>query len=223
MPNLKGLEFAKNSGVKEIAVFTATSEEFNKKNINSSVEESLTKISDVIKEAQKDGIKVRGYISTVFGCPYEGKTSTKVLVEILKTLFDLGVYECSLGDTIGVANPAQVQNIIELLDKEFDLNKIAMHFHDTKGHALANILKSYDLGIRAFDSSAGGLGGCPYALGATGNVATEDLVYMFESMGIKTGVDMNKLILASEKVLKFLNKTSPSKFHQSYLSANPIK
>ncbi len=209
VPNLYGLERAIKAGAKEISIFTATSETFNKKNINATIDESLIRIKEITKSAKK--IKVRGYISTVFGCPYEGKTSIKTLIKIMKDLFSQGIYEISLGDTIGIANPAQVKKVIKEISKNFDLKKIAMHFHDTRGMALANSLVSLEMGITTFDSSAGGIGGCPYAKGATGNVATEDMVFMFESMGIKTGVDLEKLAQASGFMTKILGRELPSK------------
>ncbi|MFI5390510.1 MAG: hydroxymethylglutaryl-CoA lyase [Bacteriovoracales bacterium] len=215
VPNLYGLERAIKAGAKEISVFTATSETFNKKNINATIDESLIRIKEITKTAKK--IKVRGYISTVFGCPYEGKTSIKTLIKVMKNLFSQGIYEISLGDTIGIANPAQVKKVIKEISKNFDLKKIAMHFHDTRGMALANALKSLEMGITTFDSSAGGIGGCPYAKGATGNVSTEDMVNMFESMGIKTGVDLNKLVEASDFISKVLGRELPSKVLKVHL------
>jgi hydroxymethylglutaryl-CoA lyase len=215
VPNLYGLERAIKAGAKEISVFTATSETFNKKNINATIDESLIRIKEITKTAKK--IKIRGYISTVFGCPYEGKTSIKTLIKVMKNLFSQGIYEISLGDTIGIANPAQVKKVIKEISKNFDLKKIAMHFHDTRGMALANALKSLEMGITTFDSSAGGIGGCPYAKGATGNVSTEDMVNMFESMGIKTGVDLNKLVEASDFISKVLGRELPSKVLKVHL------
>lgn len=211
VPNLKGLEKAKEAGVKEISVFTATSETFNQKNINSSIDESLEKIKTVIDSAKASSIKVRGYISTVFGCPYEGATSVKTTLKLIESLFNQGVYEISLGDTIGVGNPTQTKEILKEVKNSFDIEKIAMHFHDTRGLALANSYASLDMGVRIFDSSAGGLGGCPYAKGATGNVATEDMVYMFESMGLNTGVDLDKLVKASQFMEKRIGHEIPSK------------
>lgn len=216
VPNLKGLEAAIEAGVCEIAVFTATSETFNQKNINATLDESYQRIEELAKVAKSKNIKMRGYISTVFGCPYEGDTSLETLGLIANNLFALGVYEISLGDTIGVAHPQQVQMVCDFLKKDFDLKDFSMHFHDTRGRALANILVSLDHGISSFDSSAGGLGGCPYALGATGNVATEDVVDLLESMGFTTGVDLGKCVAASEKILSLLKKTSVSKAHNAY-------
>lgn len=219
VPNLKGLESAIEVGVQEVAVFTATSESFNKHNINASVDESLARIELLSTKAREKNIKLRGYISTVFGCPYEGETSLDQLQRVAQKLFSLGVYEISLGDTIGVAHPLQVQKICRQLQKNFDLQKFSMHFHDTRGRALANILASLDEGINSFDSSAGGLGGCPYAKGATGNVATEDVVDLLDSMGISTGVDLKKCVEASAKILKILEKTSASKAHNAFLGS----
>ncbi len=209
VPNLFGLERAIHTGAREISVFTATSETFNKKNINASIEQSLVRIKEITQAAKK--IRIRGYISTVFGCPYEGKTSVKTLIKIMRELYSQGIYEISLGDTIGIANPVQVKKILKDLSKEFGLKKVAVHFHDTRGMALANALVSFEMGIRTFDSSSGGIGGCPYARGATGNVATEDMVFMFESMGIKTGVNLEKLVDASTFISKVLGRELPSK------------
>ncbi len=219
VPNLKGLEIAKDLGVDEIAIFTATSNTFNQKNINATIEESFERFDPVVKEALAAKMKLRGYVSTVFGCPYEGETSVTSLIEVCHKLFNLGVYEISLGDTIGVANPLQVKNIIAELDKEFDLDKFAMHFHDTRGLAAANVMASLEMGITRFDSSAGGLGGCPYAKGSSGNVATEDIVYLLESMGINTNVDMEKLVAASSFILEKLAKESSSKYYKAYMAS----
>jgi hydroxymethylglutaryl-CoA lyase len=219
VPNLKGMENAISAGVKEIAIFTATSNTFNQKNINANISESLVRIEEVMKLAKSNGVSVRGYISTVFGCPYEGKTSLDELKRVAHKLQDLGVYEISLGDTIGIANPKQVIEVIEFLKKDFKLDFLSMHFHDTRGLAVANVLASLEMGITSFDSSAAGLGGCPYAIGASGNVATEDLVNIFHSMGIETGVDMKKLALASQFILKCLNRTSASKYLNAFIGS----
>lgn len=219
VPNDKGLENALSSGVKEIAVFTATSNTFNQKNINATVDESLKRIEGVMKKANAEGLKTRAYISTVFGCPYEGATSLAELKRVTYALESLGVSEISLGDTIGIANPQQVQEVITFLKADFDLDFFAMHFHDTRGMAVANVLASLAMGITSFDSSAGGLGGCPYAKGASGNVATEDLVFLFSSMGIETGIDMDKLAMASKFILEKLGKASSSKNLTAYLAS----
>ncbi|EQC50232.1 HMGL-like protein [Bacteriovorax sp. BSW11_IV] len=223
VPNLTGLETALDIGVKEIAVFTATSNTFNKKNINATIEESFERIRPVAKMAIDCGIKVRGYISTVFGCPYEGQTSIENLMKVTRFLDEIGCYEISLGDTIGVGNPAQVLAITNELKKEFKLDRFAMHMHDTNGMALANILTALDCGHTNFDSSSAGLGGCPYAKGATGNVATEDVVNLLHCLGVNTGVDMEKLTTASEFILSKLEKKSSSKFYNAYMArkANP--
>ena len=217
IPNLKGLEIAAKLGVEEIAVFSSTSDTFNKKNINSTVEESLTIIRPVVKEALNLNIRVRAYISTVFGCPYEGKPKS---LDTLKKMVDFfareGAYELSLSDTIGHGNPKEVVTVLEFLKDSIDRKNLAMHMHDTRGLALSNILAALEMGISTFDGSSGGLGGCPYAKGASGNCATEELVYLFESMGISTGVDINKLKEASSFALEKLERKSPSKFLQSY-------
>lgn len=218
VPNLKGFELAKAAGVKEIAIFTSTSNTFNQKNINATIEESMVRLEEVMKEANKNNMRARAYVSTVFGCPYEGKTSLDTLKDLIVRLKALGVYEISLGDTIGIANPLQVRETIEFLKKDFDLSLFAMHFHDTRGMAVANILTSLEMGMTSFDSSAAGLGGCPYAKGASGNVATEDLYFLFSSMGIETGIDIEKLSKASSFILNKLNKDSGSKFLKAYLA-----
>lgn len=215
VPNLKGLEGAAKVGVKEIALFSATSDTFNKRNINATVDESLERLEEVAREASALGIKLRGYVSTVFGCPYEGKTSLDTLKHVAQKLIDFGCYDVSLGDTIGVGHPLQVKEIISSLRGNFDLSIFSMHFHDTRGLAVANVMASLEEGMCSFDSSAGGIGGCPYAKGASGNVATEDLLYLFESLGIETGIDREKVYLASAKILKSLEKSSLSKVHQA--------
>ena len=179
VPNLKGLEMAIKTEVKEIAIFTAISETFNKKNINRTIKESLKDIQEIIKYAKAENMKIRAYISTAFGCPYEGEMKTDDLVNMTLSLDDFGAYDISIGDTIGVAFPHQVSNYLEKVKAHCDLAKLSMHFHDTKERAIDNIKTSYDLGVTSFDTSAGGLGGCPFAKGATGNVATEDVVDFF--------------------------------------------
>lgn len=218
VPNMKGLEKALEVGVKEIALFTATSEKFNQKNINATIDESFKRMEEVAKEAIANRLRIRGYVSTVFGCPYEGETSTKKLVEVTQRLKDLGAYDISLGDTIGVGTPVQVVKVIDALKDKFELDLFSMHFHDTRGMALANVMTSLEHGITRFDSSAGGLGGCPYANGATGNLATEDLVYLCHSLGIETGVDMDKLADASAFILSKLGHASSSKYLTAYLA-----
>jgi hydroxymethylglutaryl-CoA lyase len=195
VPNAKGMELAIKAGAKEVAVFTAASEKFCKKNINCSIDESFERFAPVIVLAKQKKMKVRGYLSTVIECPFEGPIQPKVVALLTERLFKLGCYEVSLGDTIGVGTPNNVEAIFKVLKaRKLPIDKIAMHFHNTRGTALANVLKSLDLGFRIFDSSVGGLGGCPYAPGALGNLATEDLIYFTERMGYKTGVDLKKMI-----------------------------
>ncbi|MBM9578351.1 hydroxymethylglutaryl-CoA lyase [Leptospira sp. 201903070] len=196
-PNLKGYEAAKNAGYQEVAVFTAASESFTKKNINRTVAESIEGFKEIFEQAKKDGIKVRGYVSTVIDCPYEGKVDPKKVLEVSKILFELGAYEISLGETIGTGVPTEVERLLEVLLKEIPSNYLAGHFHDTYGMAIANVEKAFSMGIRSFDSSSGGLGGCPYAKGAAGNLATEDLVYFLEKSGVPTEIDPNFLWEAS--------------------------
>ena len=218
VPNLKGLEAAMESGVSEISLFSATSDSFTKKNINCTVEESFNRMGEVAKIAQDNKIKMRGYVSSAFGCPYEGEVSVDKLLEVVKRFFNLGVYEVSVGDTIGVATPKQVDSILKRLSSEFDKNKLAMHFHDTRGMAVTNVLVSLENGYSVFDASSGGLGGCPYAKGASGNVGTEDLIYLFDSLGIEHGVDMKALVDASKFILEKLNKSTTSKYLKALLS-----
>ncbi len=220
VPNLKGLETAKELGVKEVAVFTAASDTFNQKNINATISKSFERIEPVVKEALASGMKVRGYLSTAFGCPYEGKIDPARVKEVALRLEELGCYEISLGDTVGTGSPRSVQETLDLILSDIDVKKIALHFHDTRGTALTNILTGLSMGVTVFDSSAGGLGGCPYAKGATGNVATEDLVYLCQTLGIETGVDLKKLSEASLKILTLLGKDTTSKFLRAYKNAD---
>jgi hydroxymethylglutaryl-CoA lyase len=222
VPNIKGYEIARSLGVEEIALFSATSDSFTKKNVNATVDETFERMKEVAQEAKKDGILVRGYISTAFGCPYEGTMSVKKLSAVAKKFFDLGVYEVSIGDTIGVATPGQVKDYLNVLKTQFPLDKMAMHFHDTRGMALTNIYVSLELGITTFDSSAGGLGGCPYAKGATGNVATEDVWYLINSLGLQSGIDIEKLAAASKFILNKIGRTTESKFLRSYFSTGKV-
>jgi len=222
VPNLKGYETARNLGVKEIAIFTATSDSFTKKNINATVDESFERMKEVTGAAKKDNVMIRGYVSTAFGCPYEGTMDVKRLINVTKRLFELGVYEVSIGDTIGVAIPQQVRSYIKALKSEFPIGKLAMHFHDTRGMALTNIYVSLEEGITTFDSSAGGLGGCPYAKGATGNVATEDVWYLLNSQGLDTGIDIAKLAEASKMILEKINRQTESKFLRAYLNTGKV-
>jgi hydroxymethylglutaryl-CoA lyase len=194
VPNEKGMIQAIESGIKEVAIFAACSETFSRKNTNCTIDESFERFEAVLKIAKKNKIKVRGYLSTCFGCPFEGIISESKVVELAKRMNKLGVYEISIGDTIGIGHAGQVQSLFKKLLKVIPAKKLAGHFHDTRGQALVNIFAAYQLGIRTFDSSIAGLGGCPYAPGATGNVATEDVVFLFQGMGVSTGLDLNKLV-----------------------------
>ena len=211
VPNRRGMDDAVNAGLKEVAIFAAASETFSQKNINCSISESLNRFKPVVEIARKNKIKVRGYLSTCFGCPYEGKVPEGQVLKVAAKLMKLGVYELSIGDTIGVANPKAVRSLVKKLIERFGTKRIAMHFHDTRGTALANILASYDLGVRVFDTSLGGLGGCPYAPGASGNVATEDVVYMLHAMGVKTGVDLEELIKINKWMTDRVQHSLPSR------------
>lgn len=211
VPNMKGLESALEANVDEVSVFMSASESHNKKNINKTINETFPVLKEVIDEAKRANKTVRGYLSTVFGCPYEGEVDENKVIDICINLFDMGIDELSLGDTIGVANPKQVEQFLLKIESYFPKEKIALHFHDTRGMALANILVAINLGYTIFDSSLGGLGGCPYAKGASGNVATDDLVYMLHEMGIETGIDFNSLLEAGAFIQKELDKILPSK------------
>jgi len=197
VPNEKGMEGALASKVDEIAIFTAASESFTRKNINCTIEESLERFRPVVALAKKNGIKVRGYVSCVVGCPYEGDIAPEKVAEVAKKLYEMGCYEISLGDTIGVGTPNKIQTMLKAVIKEVPVEKLALHCHDTYGMALANIYAGLAMGVSVVDSAVGGLGGCPYAKGASGNVATEDVVYMLRGMGIETGVDLEKIIEAA--------------------------
>ena len=193
-PNLKGLEAALATGVTEVAVFAAASEAFSQKNINCSIAESIERFVPVIESAREHGVAVRGYVSTVVGCPYQGDVPPEKVAEVSKALFDLGCYEISLGDTIGVGTPLKVQTMLAEVSKAVPMDKLAGHFHNTYGMAIANIYASLQMGMAVFDASVAGLGGCPYAKGASGNVATEDVVYLLNGLGIDSGVDLNQLV-----------------------------
>lgn len=211
VPNLRGLDTALECDVREIAVFTAASETFNQRNINASIAESLRRFEPVVRRALDAGLRVRGYVSTCFGCPYEGAIEPQRVAAVTRDLFELGVHEVSLGDTIGVAIPTQVAAVLELLSARFAVETLALHFHDTRGTALANIAEALHHGVTTYDASAGGLGGCPYAPGATGNVATEDVLYLLHGMGIQTGVDLDAVVDASLIVESALGTPLPSR------------
>ena len=213
VPNVKGLNYFNESKLKRVSFFMAVSESFNNKNINMSVEESISSISSLLE--QTEGLFRRVYLSTVFFCPYEGEVSSHQLRKVFEHLSELKFEDLSLGDTIGKATPSYVREVLKIAQDFFPVEKLSMHFHDTYGTALANCQAALDLGIRSFDSSCSGLGGCPYAPGASGNIATEDLVYLFEREGFRTGVDLAKLIDASTKIDSYLERVSQSKVHQA--------
>jgi len=217
IPNIEGLNNALCVGATDIAVFAAASESFSKKNINCSIDESLTRIQKILEVSVPKGLRVRGYISCVLGCPYEGEIEHSKVADLAKKLLALGCYEISLGDTIGTGTPLKTAALIdELLKKSIPVNQIAMHCHDTYGQALANIYAALEKGVTVFDASVAGLGGCPYAQGATGNVATEDLLYMLNGLGIKTGVDLIKLIDAGNFISDYLKRKTNSKVALAY-------
>jgi len=193
-PNLKGFEAARAAGASEVAIFGAASETFSRKNINCSIAESLERFRPIVSESRKYDIKVRGYVSCVLGCPYEGEVKPERVAEVAGALYDMGCYEISLGDTIGVGTPAKTKMMIDACSERVPVAKLAGHYHDTYGQALANTYASLELGVRTFDASVAGLGGCPYAKGASGNVATEDVVYMLHGLGMKTGIDLDALV-----------------------------
>lgn len=216
-PNLKGFEAALAVGCKEVAVFTAASDSFTQKNINCSIDESLERFSEIFQAAKTHNIRVRGYVSCMVDCPYEGAIDPKQVVNVVKRLYDMGCYEISLGETIGTATPDRVQKVWQACLAELDSNVLAGHFHNTYGMAIANIYQSLQQGIRIFDSSLAGLGGCPYAKGASGNVATEDLYYLLSHIGYETGINLEKLMRASQNINKALNRKNLSSYANTYL------
>lgn len=211
VPNEKGYDAARAAGAKVVSVFAAASEGFSRANINCTVAESIERFKPVLVRAKADGVKVRGYISCVLGCPFDGEIKPKAVADLSSTLWDLGCYEISLGDTIGVGTPAKAREMLRAVAANIPASKLAIHFHDTYGQALANLYAGLEEGVRVIDAAAGGLGGCPYAPGATGNVATEDVVYMLEGMGVKTGVDMEKLLAATNEMSGVLGKPPVSR------------
>jgi hydroxymethylglutaryl-CoA lyase len=222
VPNEKGLNRAIDAGVRSIAVFTAASETFTKRNINMTIEESLDVFGAVTKRAREAGMWVRGYISTCFGCPYEGKVPVENVVRVAESLAEMGIDEISIGDTIGVATPNQVVELSAALQAHLPVERLAMHFHDTRGTALANIVAALEMQIATFDASSGGLGGCPYAPGASGNVATEDVLYLLHGMGIETGVDLDKVRLASRTLAGALDHELTSKTFKALEAAAAV-
>ena len=220
VPNERGMNKALEVGAKEIAVFTAASELFNQRNINCSIEESIARFQPALNLAKAHDIKVRGYISCVLGCPYQGEIDPQKVADVTQRLIDMGVDEISLGDTIGVGTPKQTQHVLDKVLKILPLNQLAMHFHDTYGQAIANIYTSLHYGVHRFDSSVAGLGGCPYAQGASGNVATEDVLYLMHGLGINTEVDIFKIVAAGDMICKVLGRKNQSKVANAML-ANP--
>ncbi|XP_060565739.1 hydroxymethylglutaryl-CoA lyase, mitochondrial-like [Ruditapes philippinarum] len=218
-PNLKGFEAALEAGVNEVAIFGAASESFSKKNINCCIEESLNRFDAVMNAAKSANIPVRGYVSCVLGCPYEGDIAVDKVAQVCKSLYDMGCYEISLGDTIGVGTPGAMKNLISEVSKVVPVQKLAVHCHDTYGQALANILAALQMGISVVDSSVAGLGGCPYAKGASGNVSTEDVVYMLHGLNIKTGINIQKLIEAGQFISRTLGRPTHSKVAQATKSS----
>ncbi|XP_027046621.1 hydroxymethylglutaryl-CoA lyase, mitochondrial-like [Pocillopora damicornis] len=222
-PNLKGFQAALECGVKEVAIFGAASESFSRKNINCSISESLQRFEVVCEAAKENNIPVRGYVSCVVGCPYEGSVAPKAVAKVTKNLFDMGCYEVSLGDTIGVGTPGSTQAMLEGVLETVPVNHLAIHCHDTYGQALANILTALQLGLGTVDASVSGLGGCPYARGASGNVATEDVVYMLHGMGIETGINLNKLVDAGQFICQALDRKTSSKVAQARTDGQEAK
>jgi hydroxymethylglutaryl-CoA lyase len=211
VPNMQGFDAARAAGAGEVAVFAAASETFSRKNINCGIAESLARFRPVLAAARRAKIRVRGYLSCVAGCPYEGAVRPQAVAAVAKELADMGCYEISLGDTIGVGTPGKIRSLVETVARKVPIRRLAGHYHDTYGQALANVYASLEAGVRTFDSSVSGLGGCPYAKGATGNVATEDLVYMLEGLGIETGVDSTRLRRAGEFISAALGREPGSK------------
>ncbi|HUG76464.1 MAG TPA: hydroxymethylglutaryl-CoA lyase [Burkholderiales bacterium] len=217
-PNLKGFEAARAAGAGEVAIFGAASESFSRKNINCSIAESFERFRPVVEAASKEKIRVRGYVSCVLGCPYEGEVSPQRVAEVAGALYDMGCYEISLGDTIGVGTPGRTKAMIEACASRIPLEALAGHYHDTYGQALANIYASLELGVATFDASVAGLGGCPYAAGASGNVATEDVVFMLNGLGIETGVDLDRLVDIGQWICSVLGKAPASKAGRALLA-----
>jgi hydroxymethylglutaryl-CoA lyase len=211
VPNEKGYEAARAAGARTVSVFASASEGFSRANINCSVAESIERFKPVLARAKTDGVRVRGYVSCVLGCPFDGEIKPKAVADVAKTLWDLGCYEISLGDTIGVGTPLKAKEMLHAVAAHVPAKNLAMHFHDTYGQALANLYAGMEEGVRVIDSAAGGLGGCPFAPGATGNVATEDVVYMLEGLGVRTGVDMQELLAATNEMSKLIGRPPVSR------------
>jgi hydroxymethylglutaryl-CoA lyase len=210
-PNLKGFEAARAAGATEVAIFGAASEAFSRRNINCSIAESLERFTPVLNAAKAAGISVRGYVSCVLGCPYEGNVAPERVADVAAALYEMGCYEVSLGDTIGVGTPAKTQSMLKACAERIPLEHLAGHYHDTYGQALANTYASLELGVRTFDASVAGLGGCPYAAGASGNVATEDVVYLLHGLGMETGIDLDRLVATGAWISELLKRDYGSK------------
>lgn len=219
VPNLAGLERAHRANVSEVAVFAAASESFSQKNINQSIDGSLDTYRAVCTRARELGLRVRGYVSTAFGCPFEGEIAPQRVASVAAALVEIGAFEVAISDTIGIAHPGQVRPVVEAVAERIPLAQIALHFHDTRGTALANVLTALQIGIATFDASCGGLGGCPYAPGATGNLATEDLIYMLDGMGIETGVNLDTLVEASRFIEPRVGHSLPSRYYRAIRAA----
>jgi len=219
VPNEQGYERARAVGADEVAVFTAASEAFNRKNINASIDESIERFRPILERANADGVRVRGYVSTVLGCPYQGEVPIDDVVRVAQRMHALGCYEVSLGDTIGVGTPAKARAMLKAVAQEVPIAALAVHFHDTYGQALANILACLEEGVRVVDSAVSGTGGCPYAKGATGNVASEDVVYMLHGMGMQTGIDLDKLVDTGRWLADLLGRATSSKVTQARAAA----
>jgi isopropylmalate/homocitrate/citramalate synthase len=221
VPNMKGFEAARAAGAEEVSVFGAASETFSRKNINCSIAQSLERFAPVVKAARACKMRVRGYISCAAGCPYEGEVKPQAVAAVAEKLYKMGCYEISLGDTIGVGTPGRIRAMIEAVAKKVPLGRLAGHYHDTYGQALANIYASLEAGVRTFDTSVAGLGGCPYAKGATGNVATEDVVYMLDGLEIETGVDLNKVLRTGQFICLALGREPASKVARAFAAKDP--
>ncbi len=220
VPNLRGLAAAHDAGMTEIAIFAAASETFSQRNINHTVEGSFTAYAQVVRDAQAMGLRVRGYLSTSFGCPFEGKVPQARVVELTERLLSMGVFEVAVSDTIGVATPGQVGDMVDALRARVPVGAIALHLHDTRGTALANVFAALEAGVTTFDASAGGLGGCPFAPGAAGNLSTEDLLYMLHGLGIETGVDLDVVVRASRLIAPSIGHALPSRYLQAASAAS---
>lgn len=218
VPNPIGLARARDAGVTDIGIFAAASETFSRHNINQGIQESLRTYAAVCRAAVADGMRIRAYVSASFGCPFEGEISPEGVADVAAALIDMGAYEVSISDTIGIAHPGQVPDVVEAVASRVPIRQVALHFHDTRGTALANVLAGMDCGVIAFDSSAGGLGGCPYAPGATGNLATEDLVYMLDGLGVETGVDFDGVIEASRVIEPLVGHPLPARAYRAAVS-----